>query len=164
MLRLAAIRRSDRSLRSRRGATFVDLVIAVLVIGILAAAGVPRMSDALHRNRASAAAQRIRADLRWARQRAMSRSTTQIVRFTAATHSYTLVGVTDLEHSGQPYNVTLSESPYESRLVSIDAGGDAELVFDHFGQPDSQVTIIVASGAFQRTVTVDSNTGLASVP
>ena len=149
----------------RCGATFVDLVIAALIIGILAAAGVPKMSDALLRSRER---QEPHSEFRptsgGARQRAMSQSTTQVVRFPPGDPSYTLVGVTDLEHSGQPYTVILGESPYQAELVSVDAGGDDEFAFDRFGQPDSAVTVVVASGAFQKTVTVDSETGLVSIP
>lgn len=148
----------------RQGMTLVDLVVTVLIMAILAAVSVPKFGATLDRYRAEAAAFRIQADLRWVRQQAISRSTPQTVEFLTATESYRAAGIEDLDRSGQPYVVHLGASPYRVDLVSALAGGDGQIRFDRFGQPDSAATITVASGGVQRTVIVDSDTGLARVP
>ena len=156
-------RRRSRGI-ARGGFTMVDLVITMMITGILAAVAAPKFADTLQRFRAESAAQRIKTDLEFARQNAMSKSTTQIVQFTPATDSYTLSGMADLDRSSQTYSVDLAAAPYHAVLVSATLGSDSDLQFDFYGQPDSGGTITVQSGSFQQTVTVDADTGKATVP
>ncbi len=157
-------RRSGPRTRGRNGVTLIDVVITVLIIGILAAGASPKFANTLHRIRAESAARRIIVDLELARQNAMSSSATQTVQFTPATDDYTLSGMTDLDHSSQTYSVDLAAAPYNAVLVSATLGGDSDVQFDYYGQPDSGGTITVKSGGFQQTVTVDPDTGKASIP
>ena len=157
-------RSGPRRTPRRPGFTLVDLVVTVLIIGILAAVAAPKFADTLHRTRAESAAKRIKVDLGLARQNAISRSSTQTVQFTPATDDYILPGMADLDHSSQPYSVDLTAAPYKAVLVSATLGGDSDVQFDQYGQPDSGGTITVESAAFQKTVTVDPDTGLASIP
>ena len=137
----------------------------MLIIGIVAAVAIPRYADTLHRYRADSAAKRIVADLTLARQQAMSSSSSQTVQFTTpAADSYTLVGMSDLDHSSATYVVDLSASPYNTSINSASFGGDADLIFDGFGIPDSKGSVVVESGGYQVTVTVDPDTGKAAIP
>lgn len=140
------------------------MVIVVLIVSVLAAVAAPKFADTLHRTRAESAAKRIKADLGLARQNAISRTSTQTVQFTPATDDYTLPGMADLDHSSQTYSVDLAAAPYNVVLVSATLGGDSDVQFDQYGQPDSGGTITVESGAFKKTVTVDPDTGQASIP
>lgn len=101
--------------------------------------------------------------MKLARRRAKISSAAQSVQFDPISHSYVLPGVPHLDHSGLDYRVELENSFYATSIVSIDFGGDAQLLFDGFGVPDSAGTVVVQSGRYQRTITVDPDTGEASV-
>jgi len=148
----------------RTGYTLLDLAISVLIIGIIAAVAVPRFVDALHEHRAAAAADTIRVDLELARKLAMTRSTTQTVQFLPDSNEYTLIGIEHIHNSSQTYTVRLADPPYSVSLVSASLGGDSDVTFDQFGRPDSDGTITVQAGGFQQTVTINADTGKATIP
>lgn len=150
--------------RPRRGLTLVEVTIVVMALGILAAAAYPRLADNLHRSRVDAAAKRIAADLKLARQQAMTKSTTQQVSFTTLTNRYTLPGIADLSRSATTYTVLLADHPYRVTLTSASLGGDALVQFNMHGVPDSGGVITVSSGGQQQTVSIHATSGVATVP
>jgi hypothetical protein len=103
------------------------------------------------------------ADLAYAQQQAMVRSTSQTVEFLVATSSYSIPGLPHLNLGGETFRVGLGEYPYESALVSASFGGDASLVYDMHGRADSGGTIIVRSGSCRRTIAIDALTGKGSI-
>lgn len=147
-----------------RGFTLLELVISISVLALVAVVAVIRFSGYLQHYRADAAAQQIQTDLAYARQLAISRSRSQTVRFLPASGSYSLVDVSDLDRPGQPYLIRLGEEPYQCVLVSASLGNDADLIIDRYGTPDSGGTIVVRAGKVSRTVTVNSETGAATIP
>jgi type IV fimbrial biogenesis protein FimT len=147
---------------TRGGFTLPDLVITVLIIGIMAAVAAPKFAETIHQYRAEAAATRIKADLGLVRQHAVSTSSTQTVQFSIATNAYSIPGLSDLNHASQAYAVDLTAYPYSAVLESASLGGDNFLQFDRYGKPDSGGTITVESGGYQRTVTIDPDTGKAT--
>ncbi|HVJ87914.1 MAG TPA: GspH/FimT family pseudopilin [Caulifigura sp.] len=159
------VRRSDsrQSFQARPGLTLIDFVVSTLVLGILAAAALPRFSGALVRNRLSAAALRVCADVRFARNSAIASSATKRIEFDPALEKYTLVGVPSIDRPGTDYLVPLSTGAYDVMIVSANLGGDANLTFDLHGQPDSGGTIVLQSGSRQKTVIIDAATGEARV-
>ena len=125
------------------GITLVELVIVLMVMAVLT---------------------RIAHDLRLARTHAQSASASQSVAFNSpGSNKYELTGVDDPHRPGKPYEVNVSAEPYLAFIVTVNFGGDATVTFDGYGQPDSGGTVTVQSGAHQKTVTVDAETGKVDV-
>ena len=64
------------------------------------------------------------------------------------------------------YEVILGEEPYGAKIVSIDFSGYGDkdrVIFDVFGVPNSGGTVVISVGSHVRTITVDADTGKASV-
>ena len=153
-----------RSGRRATGFTLIELICVMAIMLILGSIAIPRFGNSIARHRAERAAHRIAADLALAQKHARTTSAAQTVTFDLATHSYTLVGMRHLDHSSAEYVVNLAGEPYCATLVSVDFNGDAEIIFDGYGLSDSGGTVVVQVNTYQKTVTVDAETGEAGVP
>ena len=147
----------------RSGFSVVELTLVALIVGIIAAAAVPRFSDALARYRTDAAAQRVAADLNYARQVAMNHGVTQPVAFTLATNSYSMANTPHPDSPGLTYDVDLMSTQYPATLAVVDFGGSTTVTFDIFGLPDAGGSVTVDSDGNQRIVNLDAVTGVATV-
>jgi prepilin-type N-terminal cleavage/methylation domain-containing protein len=149
--------------RPVRAFNLTELAVVVVIIGILAGIALPRYADAVATRRLDAAARRLVVDLSLSRSRARTSSTSQTVAFDVNADRYELVGMDHPDRAGEKYSVHLSDEPYQAKIVSVQLGGDAEIVFDGFGMPDTGGTIVIQVGGYQKTVIVDALTGQASV-
>lgn len=156
--------RSLDASRLRAAFTLAELIIVVLIIGIMASLSIPAFVDTLQLYRVDAAALRIKLDLELARRQAKMKSASQSVQFNVDGNSYTLPGVPHLDHPGSTYAVKLSETNYSATLVSAVFGGDATVVFNGYGLPDSAGTVVVRSGSRTRTVSLEANSGKVTLP
>ncbi len=138
----------------RSGFTFMEMTIVMLVMGILTTIAAPTYVQALAYRRATLAARRIVADLHFARSEAQRVSSNRTVNFDTLTNSYQLVSVKDMDHSAEDYIVNLVDDPFSAVLISADFDGDANVIFDRYGRPDSVGTVEVQSGSVQRTVSL----------
>jgi type II secretory pathway pseudopilin PulG len=150
-------------LGTSRAFSLIELVLIAVIIGIVTAIALPRFSGALVRQRADAAARRIVADLALARRQARASSSSQTVKFSGASGSYELVGMSHPDHPAEKYKVYLYKEPYSARQVSADFGGDNEILFDGWGAPDSGGSVVIQVGDNSRTISVDPETGEASI-
>ena len=157
--------RSARAPGRRRGFSYVEIVIVVLVLGILTAAAVPKYADTLVRMRLDAAARRIATDLATAQARACATSSSQTITFTLppAGNRYEIAGMSDPDRPGVTYAVNLAEAPYQITLGAVDLGGDATLIYNGYGIPDSAGTIVIQAGKYARRITIDPDTGIAAI-
>ncbi len=135
------------------------MLVVLLIIGIVAAAATPRFSAALSARRVEAAARRIAADLEAARTTARMTSQQQSITFDVANQRYTLAGMANMDQPGKTYTVSLSGGIYSSSFSSVSLGGDATLVFNGYGIPDSGGTIVVQSGGSTKKITIEATTG-----
>jgi len=151
--------------RFGRGAfTLVEMVCVMVIITLSAAIATPRFANFLAHQRVEAAARRVAADLAYAQRHAKFTSDSQTVRFNKPADMYTLIGLPHPDFPGQPHHTKLGSEPYEATIKTLNVGGDADLIFDGFGKPDSAATITLAVGKYEKTVIVDGNTGEATVP
>ncbi len=146
----------------QRGFTYIEVVITVLLMGILAGMAAPSYFTSIASYQAEMAAKRVVHDLHFARSEAQRSSQSRTVRFDTETNSYSLEGVADINASANGYVTSLSKNPFSATLVSASLGGDAVVVFDMYGRPDSDGTVVVQAGSVQRTVEL-SDDGEADV-
>ena len=145
--------------QQRRGFSIVEVVCVVVILAILGAMGLPRYAAFTANQQLEGVARRITADLAYAQRNARQSSASRTVVFDTVNHKYTLNGVMDPDHKSKAYAVRLGDEPYRARIVSASFGGDAQLVYDGFGTPDSGGTLIIAVGSTQKSITVDAGGG-----
>jgi prepilin-type N-terminal cleavage/methylation domain-containing protein len=149
----------------RAGFTLLELAVALLIIGLLASLIAPRFAQSMAANRAEMAARRLTADLRRVQDTARITSSSLVVRFTVSPTAslYEAPGLPDLDHRGGHYVVRLHDDPYRVEISAVSIGGDAELVFDGQGKPDTAGTITLRAGDHVRTITIDGPSGHTAV-
>jgi len=146
-----------------RGFTIVEAVLVMTIIGIMASIALPRYAGFVAREQVQAAARRVVTDLALAQRQARTSSASRSVVFDVAAGTYTLTGISDPDRRSSTYRVSLGDEPYRARIVSAAFGADATIIFDGFGTPDSNGSVVIAVGKYRETVAVDNGTGRARV-
>jgi prepilin-type N-terminal cleavage/methylation domain-containing protein len=148
------------------GFSLPEMLLAVMVLGIAAAVIMPRYVDFTDCYRLDAAAQRVAADLRGARQFARSRAADCAVAFSLESNSYELVGYRDPDRPGEPYVVALGRSPYSATIASVvlePSRAERRLTFDMYGAPDASAIITLVNSSGERLVRVHPLSGVITV-
>lgn len=165
------MRLHDRPAPTRRGgATLVDLIITVLIMGILAATAMPRFAEVTARLRTEAVARRVAADLNFARRAAMQTSRTVTLTFQAAPAGYSLAGAMHPAYPHTPYAVTFADVDSTVQLQSYSFNGGSTLSFNAYGRPLvganalTEGTVVLRNGSHTFSVVVNPATGEAALP
>ncbi len=148
--------------------TLVELVMIIALIGIIAAVAIPRMPDPTG-VKATEFSDKLRADLRYAQNLAMTGNRRARVAFRAVPNGYdiTLGGsaVTD-PATGGPYAVTLNQGHYAGLTIAFGGFTGSYLEFNSLGVPydgsgalSAGKSIVIAGGGAAITVTVQAQTG-----
>jgi prepilin-type N-terminal cleavage/methylation domain-containing protein len=149
--------------RRIRAFTLIELVLVAAIFGLIASIAVPRVAGFVAARHVEAAARRVVADVALAQRQAKFTSFNHKVTFSVADSAYLLPEVFDPDHPGGEYKVELDEEPYSAAIASAELGGDEEIIFDGYGIPDSGGTIVIRCGRYEKTLTVDPDTGRVSV-
>lgn len=146
-------------LSTRRGFSYAELVIVILIMGIMAAIAIPRIAQSMSFYRLNAAAERVASDLRYARGQARMKGTSQSVVFNAATDSYDLPGLFSIDHPSQPFSLNLPTSAYPADIQSTFFGVDGTggtVIFDLYGRPDYPGSLILDVEGNSRTIVLNA--------
>ena len=146
-----------------RGVSLLELVLVLAIMGVLAAIAVPRFASANIRYRLDLAARRVKTDLATAQRLARITSASRCVYFYPSAGAYRLPEMRHPDDSRLVYQVELADDPYDVSIVSADFDGDGNIVFDGYGRPDSGGSVTLRAGGSMATVTVDADTGQASI-
>lgn len=147
----------------RRAFSLVELTMVMAIMAIAAAIAAPRWGEAMGRYRVDAAARRIVADLALAQTNARATSSPQTITFNPGADTYALSGLTSFETGTGVYTVYLSKSPYLADLTSSDFAASTPLSFNAFGVPSAGGALTVTSGGFSRTISIDLDSGAATI-
>lgn len=133
--------------------------MVMVILAMLGMIAVPRYAAFTATQQLEGAARRLTADLALAQRQARRSSAGQTVTFDVEDNLYQLVGMKHPDHPNLPFDICIGDEPYRARIVSASFGGDATLVYDGFGKPDSGGQVVIAIGAYQKIIEVGAGTG-----
>jgi type II secretory pathway pseudopilin PulG len=160
----AAVSGANHSAQKQTGGfSLLEMVLVLAIVITLAAIAAPRYGASLARYRADLAARRIVADIALAQLNAKAASSSRSIVFDVSDNKYEIPDLPSFDGSSGSYIVQLSQRPYEGKFISAYFGGDAQLTFNGWGVPDSGGKVVLSVGSEQRIISVNSETGKATV-
>lgn len=156
-------------MKGEAGLTLIEMIVVLVIIGIVAAVSLSSLSFDLPGSRLEVAARRLRADIRYAQELAISRSLPHRVRFATNENRYEIINnVGEFARdpfTGRDFTVTLNQG--EFRGVTLDPSvilscPDEPLPcvgFNSLGVPTGGGVITLKASGATESVTVVANTG-----
>jgi len=148
----------------RRGFTFVELMLVLGIIAVMSAIAIPRYSRSLSRYRLELAAQRIAADLNFARSRANASSASVTVNFQVnPVNRIDIPTVTGLKTAFTTWQTLLGEEPYRAAITAASFSGSPTVTYNGYGTPSVGGSVTVQVAGLSKTILVNAVTGEAAV-
>lgn len=159
-------------MKNQHGFTLIELVIIIVVLAIIAAVAIPRLGDVAS-TKAAATAEKIKSDIRYAQELAMTQNRSYRVYFNGApapASGYAVVNNADgdanwgeagefaPDPSGKgDLSITLNSGDYAGVTASLSSG--SYIAFNSLGRPTTGggATITMLPGGY--TITVSAETG-----
>lgn len=111
--------------RIQHGFTLVELLVAIVIIGILAAVGIPSFQRQIDNARLIGASDNILADVRFAQSESLKTNSTVRVTFDTAGWSYSIANT-----STSTTIKSVSNADYKGLTLSMPTGGSLTITFD----------------------------------
>lgn len=158
-----------RRLAKRRtvfGFSLLELSIAILITGIVAAVAIPKYTSSLNRYRTQVAAQRLAQDIELCRRQARFTSQNITLTISYSQNSYSISPLDSPLRPGSPYKVALGGNshspvlyPVSDGMLSVGARSvstDLTIVFDRYGVPSQTAEIGIRCGEASVTIELTS--------
>jgi len=158
----------SRSIRERPtfGFSLLELSIAVLITGIVAAVAVPKYMSSLNRYRTEVAAQRLAQDIEMCRRQARFTGQNVTLDISYGKNYYRILNFESPLRPGSPYEVVLGESYNSPSLCPVSNGqlmtesrttsSDLTIIFDRYGVPSQRAEIGIRCGEASSIVQLSS--------
>ena len=140
--------------------------MVIAIISTISIIAIPRYIDATMRYRADLTAQRIAADLAYARSVAQRTNQNVAVQFSVAADGYEMPAVAHMDDSKKRYGVDLTVTPYGADVTSAAFGSGPvsdTVTFDVFGDHDAGGVVVILVGKHKRSILLDANTGSITI-
>jgi len=171
--------------KKTKGFTVIEVIVAITIVGLLAAVARPQVMGALQNFKLNAAAVKMLSDIRYARELALSRHSTYGIEVNAASNYYQIFSLTGgvktvLTDPGTRKSMTIDFDllPQYSGVTigAVDlcqsgGCGTVDLRFDSFGAPSdsagtamaSAATVALRAGGVTKTVTIHQQTAFSEL-
>ena len=156
----------QKAFMSHKGFTLIELIMVIVLIGIIAVFIAPRLGD-MTSTKAAAFRDKLRADIRYAQNLAMTRNQRGRVTFTANSYSVTIGGNPAFDPArGGNLSVTLGSGDYVGLSFTAIGFTGSYVEFDSLGVPydgggtlAAAKSVTVTGGGSNYSVTVQPQTG-----
>lgn len=170
-----------------KGFTFIEILIFMLILGIIATQALPTIQSGLEVSKMSEAASEIVVALQYAQLSAMTTGAESRVTIDQAADTILLErfnitgdifsGATEMPENdidsgafvnmahpfnrGEDYSIAFADEDrfYGVDITAVDFGGNNFVTFDALGLPSDAGTVTLSLGTNQTTLTVDASTG-----
>ena len=157
----------------KRGFTLIEVVMAIVIIGILAALAIPRF-ESFYSIKLNGAMKKVISDIRYTQQIAVSHHTDSRIIFNTAGDSYNAQEYNATSNNWQsikdPFTQANLDLDFRNNpqyagidINSVNFGGNNTLQFDWRGVPLYNGTAVFNYKGNQKTVIVETNTGQVMV-
>ena len=140
-------------MRDQSGVTLLETIMLIAIIGMFTVMSIPRIGTT-DKQSAHAVARRIIADMRYARQLAVSDASNHIVRFSPAVGSHTEYRILRVAGETEELVGQIKQIP-----VEITCAGPEEFTFTPLGSATSNGLISLTGGGGQYDINVVATTG-----